>query len=194
MIRPAIAVGLALFALGACVPVETTTRNTSSTAVEKTLPAAAPSYRPVGLRIEVPDTLVVSEANTYAPFADIVWRGDEFGDRHKQVKALFAEAFKAADLKGGKPVLVSVKVMRFHALTEKARYVTGGNYAIYFFLQLSDPKTAKPLGPARLVSINQDAVAYRPGQDDHLGHAEHRKVIGIIRARIEKELGHSKPT
>jgi hypothetical protein len=197
MKRPAVALGLALFALGACGPLDTATRNTPAAetliaAPAKESPRAAPVYHVVGLRVDVPDSLVVSEANNYLPNADIVWRGDAFGDRHQQIRALFEEAFQSADLGEGQPVLVSIKVTRFHALTEKARYVTGGNYAIHFMLQLTDPKTGALVAETRLVKINQlVAGGYKTMLDDHKGRTEHLQVVGFIRARIEKELGHA---
>ncbi|MGR3344325.1 MAG: DUF6778 family protein, partial [Paracoccaceae bacterium] len=44
----------------------------------------------------VPETLRVSERNSYKPIADIVWCEDPFGDRHDQVKAIFEEGITRA--------------------------------------------------------------------------------------------------
>jgi len=46
----------------------------------------------VETQVEVPRSLSVSEENLFAPDADIVWQEEAFGDRHKQVQAIFAEA------------------------------------------------------------------------------------------------------
>ena len=44
----------------------------------------------------MPRSLKVSEANTFKPRADIVWRGEALGDRYQQVEAIFADAMTAA--------------------------------------------------------------------------------------------------
>jgi len=87
-------------------------------------PKAARSWRVVDVDVRVPRSLTVSEANTYAPDADIVWRGDPPGDRYKQVDAILTEAIRrgSAGLRGKRPVRIVATVKQFHALTEKARY------------------------------------------------------------------------
>ena len=47
------------------------------------------SYAVEDVQVFVPEPLSVSEANSFYPIADIVWRGDLFGDRHQQVEMLF---------------------------------------------------------------------------------------------------------
>ena len=69
-----------------------------------------PSYDVRTVNIDVPRTLVVSEANSYFPRGDIVWRGDPPGDRYEQIASIFEEGFArgTADVKGEVPVVVDV--------------------------------------------------------------------------------------
>ena len=96
----------------------------------------------------MPQSLKVSEANRYYPSGDIVWREDPLGDRHDQVKAIFQTALQrgADTMTSGAPVILDVKVSRFHALTEKARYTVGGVHSIAFTMQLRDANTGALIG------------------------------------------------
>ena len=89
--------------------------------------AAASAFHITQINVDVPQSLKVSEANRYYPSGDIVWREDPLGDRHDQVKAIFQTALQrgADTMTSGAPVILDVKVSRFHALTEKARYTVG---------------------------------------------------------------------
>lgn len=139
-------------------------------------PASRPSARPRGsmapdelaplsLRVrrvivEVPDSLKVSEKNSYLPKGDIVWREDPMGDRHAQVRAIVQAAIEqgVAALQGIHEVDLHIEVTKFHALSEKARYTTGGVHAIQFFLTLLDPQTGAPLGEPRFVKADFDGL------------------------------------
>ena len=110
------------------------------------------------ITITVPRSLTVSEANRYLPKADIVWRGDQIGDRHAQVAAIFDTAITrgAQSVNGTLPVALDIKVTRFHALTEKARYSVGGVHNIDFELTLRDPETGTALADTRFVRADLD--------------------------------------
>ena len=112
-----------------------------------------PHYDVVSVNISVPESLRVSEANMYYPIADIVWRGEPRSDRHKQVTAIFQEAFAAGTqtLHSGRRVAVDVVVDRFHCLTEKARYTIGGVHSLKFTLTVRDAATGQTLDGPRLV-------------------------------------------
>ncbi len=129
-------------------------------------PKAARGWRVVDVDVRVPRSLTVSEANTYAPDADIVWRGDPPGDRYKQVDAIITEAIRrgSAGLKGKRPVRIVATVRQFHALTEKARYGlnNAGVHNIIFTAQVVDARTGKPLTPVD--TIKADLVAYSGDQ------------------------------
>ncbi len=127
--------------LSACASVETVSRSAPQTA-----PAVQPTSAALNIQainVDVPYTLRVSEANLYYPGGDIVWREDPAGDRHQQVKAIFEAGLQkaAASAQGTVPVVVDIEVTRFHALTEKARYTTGGVHAVQFKMRLLNPET-----------------------------------------------------
>ncbi|MEP2027835.1 MAG: DUF6778 family protein [Paracoccaceae bacterium] len=111
------------------------------------------------VEIIVPDTLLVTEANRYYPKGDIVWRGEPLGDRRAQVKAIFEEGIGrgAAALQGSTPVDVQVEVLRFHALTQKARYTVGGVHAITFSVTLKNPETGALLADPHIVQADLKA-------------------------------------
>lgn len=110
--------------------------------------AAASAFHITQINVDVPQSLKVSEANRYYPSGDIVWREDPLGDRHDQVKAIFQTALQrgADTMTSGAPVVLDVKVSRFHALTEKARYTVGGVHSIAFTMQLRDATTGALIG------------------------------------------------
>ena len=131
-----------------------------------------------GIEISVPQDLKVSEANVMVPNADIVWRGDPMGDRHSQVAAIFeaAAANATQGLIEGRGVVLSLEVTRFHALTEKARYLTGGNYALHFELTLRDAATGVILdGPRSVVADVRASGGARAIAEDNAGRTE--KVV-----------------
>ncbi len=109
--------------------------------------------------VRVPRSLKVSERNSYLPFGDIVWRGDPMGDRHAQVAKIMQDALTqgVAPLNGPVHANLEVQVNRFHALTEKARYSTGGVHSISFDMVLTDPKTGEILMPVRTVDADLQA-------------------------------------
>jgi hypothetical protein len=127
--------------------------------VPKTVNAIAADYTVDLLEIVVPQSLTVSEANLFLPLADIVWRGDPLGDRYAQVKAIFEEGMgrAVAGLTGPTHVKVKIEVVRFHALTEKARAITGGKFAIDFKVSVRDVVTGEQLRPDRLVNADLKA-------------------------------------
>lgn len=120
---------------------------------------ALPSVRVEQISVVVPKTLLVSERNNYLPAADIVWREDPIGDRHAQVRAIFDQSFAEGTeaLEGDTPVSLYVQVMRFHALTEKARYTVGGVHSIKFGLAVRDLNSGQLLGDPRIVEADLDA-------------------------------------
>ncbi len=127
-------------------------------------PDVSKGWRVVAVDVRVPSSLSVSEANTYAPDADIVWREDPYGkgSRYQQVDAILTEAVKrgAKVLHGSKPVKLVIVLQQFHALSEKARYGlnNAGVHNIVFTAQVFDARTGKPLTNPDL--IKADLVAY----------------------------------
>ena len=126
----------AVLALTACTGGDVSSRNAATPLTGAAQPArgvviAQPLYTVQALRVSVPRTLKVSEANMFYPIADIVWRGDPRGDRHAQVEALMTAA-----------------------LTEKARVTTGGVHAIRFVLTVRDARSGAVLDGPRMVNAD----------------------------------------
>jgi hypothetical protein len=86
------------------------------------------------INVTVPWSLKVFERNSYLPSGDIVWRGDAAGNRHEQVKAIFDAGFLKGteEHDGAVTIGLYVRGERFHALTEKACYMTGEIHSIIF--------------------------------------------------------------
>ena len=148
------------------------------------------------VNVIVPETLVVSEANSYYPSGDIVWRGDPAGDRHAQVKSIFETAMArgTADMDDGEPVILDVQVFRFHALTEKTRYTIGGVHSIKFGVTLRDARTGALIGERRVVKADlrgfggQQAIdAERQGQTQKVRITDH--LATVIKTELAQEGG-----
>ncbi|MDA5095714.1 hypothetical protein O2N63_16605 [Aliiroseovarius sp. KMU-50] len=103
--------------------------------------------------VDVPSSLTVSEANSFKPNADIVWREDPIGDRRSQVKTILQAAFDrgVSTLQDGHPVILNIKLLEFHALTHRTRYTVGGTHAISFELTVLDASTLAVVEPTRTI-------------------------------------------
>lgn len=201
------AMGL-LVSLAACADQPVSTRSVDfEKAPEKTselsfaaVNATADALPPVNVRrisVVVPRSLEVSEANRYLPAGDIVWREDPIGDRYDQVEAIFDAAFKkgTAELKGSTPVSLYVQVMRFHALTEKARYSTGGVHSIKFGLAIRDLNSGQILGAPRVVEADLDAFGGQAALDaEAKGQTQKVRITNhlarVIQEELTQESGH----
>lgn len=142
--------------------------------------AFTPGQSPVSInqvQVIVPRALKVSERNSYIPRGDIVWREDPIGDRHAQVQKIVQDAVLrgVTPLNGPVKADVEIVVQRFHALTEKARYTTGGVHSITFDLMLKNPETGELLVPVRTVRADLDAFG---GQQaiNAMAHGQTQKV------------------
>jgi hypothetical protein len=148
-------------------------------------------YRIKDVRVNVPRSLRVSEANSFLPVADIVWRGDPLGDRYQQVGDLFVEALKDASvhLTNGPEVILQVDVTRFHGVTEKTRYTVGGIYAMHFDMTVIDATTGQVLEPARTVVADLPSAAGAQAlADDSRGRTERVVVTEHLAKVFRKEL------
>ncbi|MEQ8903069.1 MAG: hypothetical protein RID11_04825 [Roseovarius sp.] len=143
------------FGLSACASVDTATRNAPlDSAITQSVPVSLDIQ---DVRVTVPKSLKASEANRYYPGGDIVWREDPPGDRHAQVKAIFETALQTGVSqmpKGAVPAILDVRVTRFHALSEKARYTIGGVHAVQFEYVLRNPATGEAYGAPKLVKAD----------------------------------------
>lgn len=143
------------------------------------------------VNVRVPRTLTVSEANRYLPQGDIVWREDPLGDRHAQVQAIVQAAMEAGvrPLQGAVAAELDVEVLRFHALTQKARYTTGGVHAIAFTMVLRDAETGEALTQVR--EIEADLTAYggrRALVAIAEGQTQKVRITGFLAKVIQQEI------
>lgn len=160
--RRVIAAMIMGLSVSGCASVETATR---SAPLEAAVQApVAMSFDVQQVRVVVPETLKVSEANRYYPGGDIVWREDPLGDRHAQVKTIVEAAMQqgVSQMAPGKvPVILDIQMTRFHALTEKARYTTGGVHALQFYMTLRNPETGIAYGEPQFVKADFKALGGR---------------------------------
>lgn len=143
------------------------------------------------ITVRVPRSLKVSEANRFLPASDIVWREDPIGDRHAQVQAIFETALKRGTdpMQGAVPVALDIEVERFHALTERARYSTGGIHNITFSLTLRDPTTGTVLGAPRQVRADLNAFGGRTAlQAEARGQTQKVRITDHLAEVIRQEL------
>ncbi len=136
--------------------------------------------------VVVPDHLTVSEENSFAPDADIVWQEDPPGNRYLQVAdVIHAGADRAAKrLNRGAPVTITLKVLEFHALTRRARYnAPSGVHNITFMAQVYDGRTGEKLTPPDVIRADLKALT-----GDEALRAEQRGVTqkDRIAAHIEQ--------
>jgi hypothetical protein len=183
---------IAAVSVSACAGPQTASRNATFNETAQTAQSVyIPNAKITNVTVTVPQELTVSEKNSYFPKADIVWRGDMIGNRHEQVRAIVAaSAANAAQNVGGSiPVNVEITVTRFHGLTEKARYTTGGVHNMNFLITLRDPATGQVLRGPREVITNLDAFG---GSDaiaaDSRGETQKARVTAFLSEVIRTEL------
>lgn len=145
-------------ALGACGAGNTASR--AAMPDDTMLGLVQPDYSVDSFTVSVPKSLTVNEKNTYYPRGDIVWRGDLLGDRHAQVRSIFETSIRQAapQIQGNRPVRVDVQVLRFHALSEKARYTVGGIHDITFRMRLVDAQTGAQIAPSKVINADLRAL------------------------------------
>ena len=184
-----VAIAAVAFSLGACSTYDPATRNAPLEVPG--IQAIEPSFDVTELRVSVPKNLRVSEANVYYPVADIVWRDDPVGDRHKQISQLVGAAIQRGtnQMEGVQPVLLDIEVTRFHSLTEKARYTVGGVHSIRFKMTLRDATTGAVLVPERLVNADLSALGGRAAiEADARGQGQKTRISDHLTHLIQQEL------
>ena len=153
--------------------------------------ARAVPFTVTQVNVTVPRSLSTSEANSYYPRADIVWRGDPIGDRHRQVADILEAGLRAgtADMAGSVPVTLDVTAVRFHSLTEKARYSVGGVHNIIFDLTVRNAATGVPLSPTRRVEADLPALGGTAAiEADRQGQTQKVRLHGFLQQVIRQEL------
>lgn len=135
--------------------------NWSTDYSEPLAPEVSRGWRVTDVVVRVPETLTVSNANSYAPNADIVWHGDVPGDRRRQVAAILDEGITrgAASLSGKRPVRFDVTLTQFHGVTPAA--VARAPQAVHnisYEITVVDARTGETIaGPE---TIQADLEAY----------------------------------
>ncbi|MEO0485021.1 MAG: DUF6778 family protein [Pseudomonadota bacterium] len=186
----AIAFASLAFGISACATFDPATRGVPLEATS--FAQVAPSYDVETVRIAVPGSLSVSEANSYYPIADIVWRGDPIGNRHRQVLNIFATSVERGtkNLNGAQPIDVDIEVMRFHSLSEKARFTIGGVHSIKFKMTMRDATTGAVIGEPRVINADFPALAGRAAMAaESSGQTQKVRVTDHLSYVFEKELG-----
>lgn len=148
-------------------------------------------YDVEAIRVSVPRSLKSSEANSFKPKADIVWRGEARGDRHVQVAAIFDEAMQmgTAAMQNGRQVDIEVEVTRFHALTEKTRYTIGGVHEMRFLLTVRDAATGTVLdGPREVVADVKASGGSLAIAEDQAGRTQRVVTVERLAEVIRREL------
>ena len=179
--------------VSACAAVDTATRNARFEPQQPEFVQTLPTMRVTEINVLVPQTLKVSERNSYYPGGDIVWRGDAIGNRHQQVKAIFDTALSqgTAQMDGIVPVRLDSRVDRFHTLTEKARYTIGGVHSITFVLQIRDLSTGLALGEPRLVKADLDAFGGQQAlRAEARGQTQKVRITNHLAEVIPQELSN----
>lgn len=154
-------------------------------------PVISRSYQVVAVHVEAPRALVVSEANSYFPRADIVWRGDTRGDRYAQIETLMQDAFQSgvSGMQGARKVVLNIELARFHGLTEKTRYSIGGTHDIDFFITVTDATTGEVIEQKRFIDTELNAL----GGDEALnaeaaGQTQKVRIQAHLQQLIQYEL------
>ncbi len=143
------------------------------------------------INVNVPTTLSVSEANRYYPIADIVWRGDPIGNRHAQISRIMHEAMTRGTqtFQGPVSVILDIELVRFHAISEKARYTVGGTHNVIFNMQLRDAATGAPLSEPRQVIADLDAFGGQQAVTaESQGLTQKVRLIGHLSEVIRQEM------
>ncbi len=153
-------------------------------------------YLVQSVQVIVPRDLVVSEANTYLPSADLVWRGDVRGDRYVQIQSIFEQAAADSILKMSKGTAVSVEleVVRFHCLTEKTRYTIGGVHSMAFMMTVRDAATNAVLEAPRLIIADVKAAGGSQAiAEDEAGRTQKVVVTERLAQVLRRELSAPVP-
>ena len=195
-----------VLALGvtACARVDTTSRNAPlevgvgtppmmrvQPPMQEVIPDAQQSFRITAINVSVPKYLRVSESSQLYPVADIVWRGDPYGDRYAQIRAIFEAGLGrgARAVHGTRKVVADVVVKRFHGVTEHARYTVGGIHSIKFLLTLRDRETGVVvLGPRVVKSDLKAFGGSRAMAADRAGQTQKVRIIDHLVRVMLREL------
>ncbi len=118
------------------------------------------SWNVTDVTVTIPDTLTVSERNSYAPDADIVWYGDPPGDRRAQVEQVLKDGLLAGTsvLMGNRPVVLRTQLIEFHAVTPRSvARAPGAIHNISFFAWIEDAGTGERITEPEVINADLEA-------------------------------------
>ncbi len=176
-------IGLAALAVAGCTPTPDVSREFNSMSFSAAADVARQNWGFAELVVSVPRTLEVSEAHGIKPRADILWREDPVGDRYVQVEDVMRGGLEPAfaSMTGEIPVQIVLEMTRFHALSERARYTTGGQHEIEFVYLVRHAETGALLWGPEAVDLTFHAYGGR--------RAVEAEQLGITqRVRIHQRL------
>lgn len=123
-------------------------------------PEATRTWTVSDVVVTVPAEATTTESNTFAPSADIVWHGEEYGNRKAQVAAIVEEGLRAGASapNGPRSVTLVALVTKFHGVTPLA--VARAPQAVHnieFQLQVVDSTTGEAITQPFLVDADLEA-------------------------------------
>lgn len=161
---------------------------------DKPVPASqSANWRLSSVQVTAPRTLVVSEAETFLPNADIVWREDTRGDRYTQVEKIMRDAITkgASGLHGSRPVIIRATMTRFHAMTFLAETkAPGGTHDVEFNLSISDARSGEVLyGPTHIEASLPAMTGDQMVRARLAGQSQKSQITAHVAATIRGLLG-----
>jgi len=146
------------------------------------------NWQVADVRVTTPETLIVSEENLFYPEADVVWRGEPFGDRLEQVAEIMDDGLTSGlvDLDGSQEVYFDVTVKRFHSLTELARVLVGGVHNMIYELEVKDVETGEVLYGPKVTEIDLAAFGGQQAFDaDRNGETQKQRILRRLKREME---------
>jgi hypothetical protein len=186
--------GAIIAALNACSAVDVVSRNAALDSPRlgaQVAPQVVRDYSLHSIRFAVPADMTVSEANSYYPIADIVWRGDPMGNRSQQIDEIFQTSIRAAgqNMNGSIPVTVDIELIRFHSLTERTRFSVGGVNSIKFNMTIRNAETGEVLEQSRLLNGDFAALGGRAAiAADNQGQGQKVRITAHLTTLFAGEL------
>lgn len=123
-------------------------------------PLVTKSWNVSEVNVLVSEDLRVSNKNTLAPNADIVWHGEPMGNRRAQVRRILTEGITrgAADLTGPRGVIINTSLVHFHAVTPAAvTHAPAAVHNIKFAARVFDDQSGQPLSETHEIEADLEA-------------------------------------
>lgn len=155
-------------------------------------PEVSRSWSVEAINVAVPSELTVNATNYMIPSEDIVWYGEQVGDKRHQVAAILKDGLVegSAPLRGSVPVIWDVELIKFHALTPKAFYHAPsgtGVESVRFKITVIDARTRTVLVPEQIIAA--DGPARVAADEGSRGYAERRRIVQKIAETTRGWLG-----